>query len=165
MLERPPKPRLTAITRGQQIASARVYRFPLPRSKASTFTAASNLLSASNTQPHAQGPVDMPHVATCASLPSSPQPITGGGAHSSRLHGRPCTSLRCGYVKASSPSRVGDRGVNLRRYRRVRDGWLHAGRSTSTHSGRRTLVCWLSMPLSSSTSSSYILRPAVLSPD
>ena len=87
--------------------------------------------------------------ATCASFRSWPQPIIGGGAHSSTLHGRRFECKRCGYAGyvAPPPPHHVSTGVHVQLravYGIGGPGWLHeVGLHLRTIHGERCLVCFV----------------------
>ena len=87
--------------------------------------------------------------ATCASFCSWPQPIIGGGAHSSTLHGRRFECKRCGYAGyvAPPPPHHVSTGVHVQLravYGIGGPGWLHeVGLHLRTTHGERCLVCFV----------------------
>ena len=87
--------------------------------------------------------------ATCASFCSWPQPIIGGGAHSSTLHGRRSERKRCGYAGyvAPPPPHHVSTGVHVQLravYGIGGPGWLHeVGLHLRTTHGERCLVCFV----------------------
>ena len=91
--------------------------------------------------------------ATCASSCSWPQPIIGGGAHSSTLHGRRCerkcasvVAMRAMEVAPPPPHHVST-GVHVQLravYGIGGPGWLHeVGLHLRTTHGERCLVCFV----------------------